>query len=97
MSEKLLLEITVILLGCLLGGFGWAFRRHDAQHEEMKHEIASVKHQRVECGAAFATKGSMERAHTRIDEADAQLHDLSNRVTRLESREGLRPGGCHEA
>lgn len=97
MPEKLLLELILLLLGCLLGVMAWLCKRHDAQHREMQADIAAVRHQRLECGASFATKGAMERAHARIDENDAQIHDLSTRVTRLEFRDDGRHGGCREA
>lgn len=96
MPEKLLLELILLLLGCLLGLMAWLCKRHDTQHREMQADIAAVRHQRLECGASFATKGAMERAHARIDENEAHIHDLSTRVTRLESCSGRALGGHHE-
>lgn len=91
MTEKLLLEIVIILLGCLLACFGYMFKRHDAQHQVLQADVAAIKGQRLECDSIFATKGAVERAHTRIDEAGMQLNDLSMRVTRLEAGGHGRP------
>ena len=86
MTEKLLLECILLLLTCVVGFLGYGFRKHDKLHDHMNEEIDALREQRSACNNAFATKESVRRAHTRIDEGEARLDNLSTRVTVLESR-----------
>ena len=85
MTEKVLLELILLLLACIAGILGYGFRRHDRLHEVLAGAIESLKEQRGLCNEAFATKESVRRAHLRIDENEATLGTLATRVTRLEA------------
>lgn len=88
MKEQLLLEILVLLLAILLALLGYIFRQHGTLHKELQQELTEISRQRIACLKDFATKGAMTRAHCRIDEQQAEIGELSTRVTRLE------PKGC---
>lgn len=86
MTEKILLEVIILLLGCLLMLGAWIFRQHGSQHKELQQELTELSRQRLACGATFASKSSVDRAHLRIDEQQAEIGELSTRVARLEPK-----------
>lgn len=88
MTEKLLLEAIILLLGCLLMLGAWIFRQHDTMHKKLQMELEEIPRQRLACGKTFASKDAVSRAHLRIDEQQAEIGEISTRVARLE------PKGC---
>lgn len=90
MTEKLLLELIIILLGCLLALIAFLFRSHYELHKTLSVELDELQDQRCSCNESFATKDSVRRAHSRIDENTAEISELSTRVTRLEAEGGKR-------
>lgn len=91
MTEKLLLELIVLLLGCLLALIGFLFRSHHDLHRTLDTKLNDLQDQRQDCNSAFATKESVKRAHHRVDELETKHEDLSTRVTRLEACERGKP------
>ena len=88
MTEKILLEVILALLGLLFVMCGFIWRSHEKQHSKMEEKIEDVLKQRVICGNAFASKESMTRAWAKLNEHDEEMGELSERVTRLEATQG---------
>lgn len=93
MTEKLLLELILALLIGICSILWWIFTRHDRLHDTLDEKLDDLSQMRVACGTSFATKDSMARAHSRIDEQQAELGELSTRVARLEGQTVNHSGG----
>lgn len=84
MTEKLLLELILALLLGICSILWWMFTRHDRLHDALDEKLDDLSKLRASCTTAFATKDSLARAHTRIDEQQAEMAEISTRVARLE-------------
>lgn len=91
MTEKLLLELIILLLLGVCSILWWMFTRHDRLHDALDEKLDELAQIRVTCNSSFATKESVKRAHHRVDELEAKHEDLSTRVTRLEACERGKP------
>lgn len=86
MTEQHLLELLIFVLAVLVGLLGFIFRQHDTMHKKLQQKLEELILQRLACGSTFASKSSVDRAHLRIDEQQAEIGELSTRVARLEPK-----------
>lgn len=84
MTEKLLLEIIVVLLGVLVLMAARIWFSHEKQHEFMQEELTHLRKQREHCADSFASKDSVARAHERIDEHDDDIVELKTSVAKIQ-------------
>lgn len=86
MTEKLLLEIIVLLLGLFAVLLGYLARQHDTKHEELLVKIESIRSQRETCLEDFADHEENRTSHARMFN---KIDDLSVRVVRIETKIGI--------
>lgn len=67
----------------LLMGLAWFAREWWKSHKEQHQQLATAIEHLKE---GFASRGSMERAHARIDEVEARTVEHDLRLTRLEAQ-----------
>ena len=72
------------LLGVLIAMVGYLAKRHDRKHDRLSEHLEELLQRQISCMRIFASAESVVRVHTRLDEQDMRMDDLSKRVTRLE-------------
>lgn len=87
----LTLEILVGINSLLLAILGWLarewWRSHREQHRELAEVIAHLKE-------VYASRGSVERAHQRLDGVEASMVEYHVRLTHIETRLALPDEAC---
>lgn len=86
MTEKLLLEIIIVLIGVLIVMAAFIWRGHDKHHSDLEAKIDELSKQRITCSTSFASKESITRVFVRIDEQQQEIGELVERITRVETR-----------
>lgn len=87
MTEKLLLEVIILLLVLFTGLLGYLARRHDAKHDELIEKIEDVRKQRETCMSEFADHEENKASHVRIFN---KIDNLSIRIVRVEAEMGIK-------
>lgn len=86
MTEKLLLEIIILLLVLFAGLLAYLAKRHDTKHDELLAKIEVIRNQREACLEDFADYEENRESHSRMFN---KIDDLSNRVVRIETKIGI--------
>lgn len=87
MTEKLLLEIIILLLVLFAGLLGYLARRHDNKHDELLDKIEDVRKQREACMSEFADHEENRASHARMFD---KIDNLSTRIVRVETEMGIK-------
>lgn len=83
-------ELSLLLNTALMGYFLWSIRTFLHSHQEQHDQIAADNKALVDAiknlAAVYASKDSVARAHSRLDDVEDTQIEHSERLTRVETR-----------